>query len=56
MDEREQISRMLIDELAEKYYGSKEKIKYSFRFDQQLHTAIDVLLNSSEYKKILAIN
>jgi carboxyl-terminal processing protease len=56
MDEREQISRMLLDELAEKYYGSKEKIKYSFRFDQQLHTAIDVLLNSSEYKKILAIN
>jgi carboxyl-terminal processing protease len=56
MEEREQISRMLLDELAEKYYGSKEKIKYSFRSDQQLHTAIDVLLNSSEYKKILAIN
>ena len=54
--EKVQISRMLLDELAEKYFGSKEKIKYSFRFDKQLQTAIDVLLNSSEYKKILAIN
>ena len=47
---------MLLDELAEKYFGSKEKIKYSFRYDKQLQSAIDVLLNSSEYKKILAIN
>jgi hypothetical protein len=41
--------------LTEKYYGNKEKIRYSLKQDEQLHEAIDVVLNEREYKKILAI-
>jgi len=41
--------------LTEKYYGTKDKIKYSLNQDEQLDEAIDVVLNKGEYKKILAI-
>jgi carboxyl-terminal processing protease len=52
---RPEITRMLLDELAEKYFGTNEKIRYTMVNDQQLHSAIDLVLNNSEYKKILAI-
>jgi len=56
INNREKIMGILLEELAEKYYGNKERIKYSLRSDKQLYEAIDILLNSTEYKKILAIN
>lgn len=52
---REQISKILLNELIEKYYGNRERIRISLIQDEQLHTAIDVLQNNKEYKKILAI-
>jgi carboxyl-terminal processing protease len=52
---KEQISKILLDELIEKYYGNKEKIRISLLKDEQFHTAIDVLQNNKQYKKILAI-
>jgi carboxyl-terminal processing protease len=52
---RQEIIHMLLDELAEKYFGTNEKIRYTMVNDQQLHNAIEIVLNSSEYKKILAI-
>jgi carboxyl-terminal processing protease len=52
---RQDITRMLYDELAEKYFGPNEKIRYTLVNDQQLNSAIEVILNNSEYKKILAI-
>ncbi len=52
---RQDITRMLLDELAEKYFGTNEKIRYTLVNDQQLYSAIDIVLNNSEYKKILAI-
>ena len=53
---KSEISRLLINELAEKYYGSSEKIRYTINYDKQLREAISVLNNKPEYKKILAIN
>ena len=50
-----EIKKLLLTELTEKYYGNKEKIRYALINDEQLHEAIDVVLNEGEYKKILAI-
>jgi carboxyl-terminal processing protease len=50
-----EVKKMLLTELTEKYYGTDEKIRYSLIHDDQLHEAIDVVLNEGEYKKILAI-
>jgi carboxyl-terminal processing protease len=50
-----EIKQLLLSDLTEKYYGNKEKIRYSLKQDEQLHEAIDVVLNKGEYKKILAI-
>jgi carboxyl-terminal processing protease len=52
---KNRISKILLTEFAEKYYGSKDKISYSLKSDIQLHEAVDVILNQGEYKKILAI-
>jgi carboxyl-terminal processing protease len=52
---KKEIEQALFSELTEKYYDTKEKIAYSLKQDEQLHEAIDVVLNKGEYKKILAI-
>jgi carboxyl-terminal processing protease len=52
---KNEIKKILLTELTEKYYGTKEKIRFSLVQDEQLHEAIDVVLNKGEYKKILAI-
>jgi carboxyl-terminal processing protease len=52
---KNEIINVLLSELTEKYYGTQDKIKYSLNQDEQLHEAIDVVLNAGEYKKILAI-
>jgi carboxyl-terminal processing protease len=53
---RDEISRVLINELAEKYFNKKEKLRYTFSFDNQLQDAIKLLNNIRQYNKILAIN
>jgi carboxyl-terminal processing protease len=53
---RSEISRVLINELAEKYYNTKEKLKYTLKFDDQLQDAINLLNDVGQYNKILAIN
>ncbi len=55
LNHKNEIKQILLSELTEKYYGNKEKIRYSLKQDEQLHEAIDVVLNEREYKKILAI-
>ena len=55
VNHKSEIKKILLSEMAEKYYGTKDKIKYSLNQDDQLHEAIDVILNEGEYKKILAI-
>ncbi len=52
---RTEISRLLLNELAEKYYGSKDKLKYTLRSDNQLQEAIRLLHDIQQYNKILAI-
>ena len=52
---RDNISRVLINELAEKYYGSKEKLRYTLQVDHQLKEAIELLQDTQQYNKILAI-
>ena len=55
INHKEEIRDLLLSELAEKYFGNQEKTRYSLKYDEQLHEAIDVVLNEKEYKKILAI-
>ena len=55
INHRSEIKKILLTELAEKYYGNKDKIRYSLKNDDQLHAAIEVVLDEGEYKKILAI-
>lgn len=52
---KKEIQQILLSELTEKYYDTKERIRFSLNQDEQLHEAIDVVLNKGEYKKILAI-
>ena len=53
---KNEICRLLINELAEKYYGSKEKFRYTNLYDIQLQSGISILQKSDEYRKILTIN
>ena len=55
VSQNNEIKQLLLSDLTEKYYGNTEKIRYSLKQDEQLHEAIDVVLNKGEYKKILAI-
>ncbi len=52
---RAEISNVLINELAEKYYGTKDKLKYTLHIDNQLQAAIKLLRDTQKYNKILAI-
>jgi len=52
---KQAIKNILLSELVEKYLGNHERINYSLKNDDQVFEAIDVVLNESEYKKILAI-
>ncbi len=52
---KQAIKDILLPELVEKYLGDHERIRFSLKNDEQVYEAIDVVLNKSEYKKILAI-
>jgi carboxyl-terminal processing protease len=53
---KEEIRNALLSELADKYFDNHTRIKYSLQNDLQLKSAMEVLNNQNEYKKILAIN
>lgn len=53
---RPEIEKYLLLELAEKYYGKKEKYRLGLKKDPALLKAVEVLKNSEIYKNILAIN
>jgi len=52
---KDEISNLLLREFSEKYFGNKEKFRYTLQNDTQLGTAFTVLNDQEEYKKILAI-
>ena len=56
VNHREEIRNALLAELADKYFTNHKRIKYSLINDLQLNSALEVLNNKTEYKKILAIN
>ena len=56
VNHREEIRNALLSELADKYFNNHTRIKYSLQNDLQLKSAMEVLHNQNEYKKILAIN
>ncbi len=56
VNHREEIRNALLAELADKYFSNHKRIKYSLINDLQLNSALEVLNNKTEYKKILAIN
>jgi carboxyl-terminal processing protease len=51
----EVIKRALLEELAEKYYGTHGRLEYALGQDDVLSNAVEVIKNQREYKKILAI-
>ncbi len=53
---KEAIVKVLYNELAEKYFGNKEKFQYVLRYDKQIDAAIETLSDQNAYRKILAIN
>jgi carboxyl-terminal processing protease len=53
---REEIRKALLPEIADKYFDHHTRIKYTLKNDLQLKSALQVLNNQIEYKKILAIN
>ncbi len=52
---RDEIIRVLYTELAEKYFGSKNKFQYILKYDKQIDAAIETLTDQNAYRKILAI-
>lgn len=55
INHKDEIQRALLSELAEKYFGPYDKIRYEIQDDKQLNAAVEVLNNQNQYKKILAI-
>ncbi len=55
VEHKQEIKNILLSDLVEMYLGNHERIHYSLKNDDQVYEAIDVVLNKSEYKKILAI-
>jgi len=52
---RDAIIRVLYTELAEKYFGSKNKFQYILKYDKQVDAATETLTDQNAYRKILAI-
>jgi len=55
ISQRDKLYQELLPELADKYFNDQTKIEYTLKNDYQLHSAVGVLKNRTEYKKILAI-
>lgn len=53
---REEIRYFLTMELAEKYFGKRERDRLSLNDDQQIKEALNILDNLKQYNKILAIH
>jgi len=52
---KEEVMRILEEEILRRYYFQRARYEYSFRTDEDIKAALKVLDNQEEYKKILAI-
>jgi carboxyl-terminal processing protease len=50
---KDQIKRMLEEDIASRYYLEKGSVEVAFKYDSELKKASDILLNEVQYKKIL---
>ncbi len=50
---KDQIKKLLEEDIASRYYLEKGRVEVSFKYDQEIKKASEILLNSSQYKKIL---
>ncbi len=51
---KEEIKQLLVQEIVQRYYFEKGKIKASMRFDADIAKALEVLNNKTLYKQILS--
>lgn len=52
---KDQIKQLLEKEIVSRYYFEKGAVETGFKYDQEVKTAIEVLHNQPEYKRILKI-
>lgn len=50
---KDQIKRLLEEEIALRYYLAKGAVEVSFKYDKDIKKASEVLLNNAQYKKLL---
>lgn len=52
---KDQIKKLLEEDIASRYYMEKGSVEVGFKYDQDIKKATEVLLNNTQYKKILNI-
>jgi carboxyl-terminal processing protease len=55
MHYKDQLKHLLEKEIASRYYFEKGAVETSFKYDQEVKAAIELLHNQTEYKRILKI-
>ncbi len=55
MHNKDQIKQLIEREIVSRYYFEKGSVENSFKHDQEVKAAIQILHNQSEYKKILNV-
>lgn len=50
---KDQIKMLLEEDISSRYYLAKGSVEVSFKYDQEIKKASEVLLNQAQYKKIL---
>ena len=51
---KDQLSELLVDEIASRYYFQKGRIESSFGYDAELKKAVEILKDKTFYKDILS--
>lgn len=51
---KDQIERMLTDEIVSRYYFQRGRIEASFAFDPEIRRAVDILFDQTFYKDVLS--
>jgi carboxyl-terminal processing protease len=55
LQHKDEIEETLLLEMVEKFTGNHERIHFSLKNDEDVHEALEVIQNQTEYKKILAM-
>ena len=53
---KDQIKKLLEEEIASRYYLEKGATEAGFKFDREIKRAAEALHNQAEYRKILNLN